>query len=152
MATHVNIADRKYLNRLLGRLTPGTVPAWGKLAAQNMIEHLADAVDYTNGNKTTVLEVSLEEAQIKKQIVLHVDFVLPKGIKGPDDGLEKLMYPNLTEAIKALNRAIDDFEKYFQTKNITSMHPGFGPLNQEEWLLFHGKHFGHHFMQFGLLD
>ena len=37
------------------------------------------------------------------------------------------------------------------TRLKTSLHPVFGELNFEEWVLLHYKHVTHHLRQFGLL-
>jgi len=41
----------------------------------------------------------------------------------------------------------------FLTKNtdFRAVHPFFGELTAEQWLLFQKKHFTHHLSQFGLL-
>jgi len=40
---------------------------------------------------------------------------------------------------------------YSQDQKKTALHPYYGNLNYEQWLLLHSKHFTHHFSQFGLM-
>jgi hypothetical protein len=147
-----NILDREKLISLLGALTPGTPACWGKMNAQNMIEHLVEAVEYTNGKKIAVLDVSPEEAAMKKKTHVDSDFVIPRGAKGPlpDSTLHK-RFPDLQTAICNLFIELDAFEEYFKTEYRTAIHGAFGPMNYKEWLIWHGKHFMHHFKQFGLI-
>ena len=57
-------------------------PNWGRLKAQNMIEHLTEAVEYTNGKRIAKLAVSEEEAKQQKQSKVNIDFLIPKFAKG----------------------------------------------------------------------
>jgi hydroxymethylglutaryl-CoA reductase len=56
------------------------------------------------------------------------------------------------EAVENLERSISHFEDYFK-ENVgkLTMHPVFGELNFEEWVLLHYKHVTHHLRQFELL-
>jgi hypothetical protein len=66
--------------------------------------------------------------------------------------LPVLVYKSLEEAIQELVACLDKFHAYYVTnKNNKHMNPVFGLLNYEEWLMFHTKHFSHHFKQFELL-
>jgi len=146
----VDITERKKMNELLNKLNPDTIPGWGTLTAQRMIEHLTTQVNYSNGNLVSYLDVDPIEAEKLKRSRVLSDFMLPQNAKGPDIPT-KLQYPNLMSAIDALNRALDDFENYFLTEGRTIIHGGFGPMNRKEWIIWHGKHFTHHFRQFGLI-
>ena len=64
---YMDIRDRKQLNELLSALQPGTRALWGKLQAQNMIEHLIEAVEYTNGKKIAELIYGPGEAMTQKK-------------------------------------------------------------------------------------
>ena len=53
----------------------------------------------------------------------------------------------------SVNRAkIDNsLGKYFEeNKDATPINPTMGELNKQEWIIFHNKHFEHHFKQFNL--
>jgi Protein of unknown function (DUF1569) len=152
-ANKIDITSRAQLNTLLNRLTPETPALWGNLGAQSMIEHLVEAVEYTNGKRIAVLEVSPEEASNTKQLLVHTDFVISKGAKGHlSDATKTKRYKDLRAAIDQLNKEIDGFELYFTIPGKTAVHHAFGPMTREEWVTWHGKHFAHHFKQFGLIN
>ena len=150
--TTIDITNRKELNSLLNQLTPETPALWGNLKAQSMIEHLVEAVEYTNGKRIALLEVSPEQASNTKQLLVHTDFVISKGAKGHlSDATKTKRYKDLRTAIDQLNKEIDGFEHFFTTPGKTAVHQAFGPMTREEWMTWHGKHFTHHLKQFGLL-
>lgn len=146
----ISPANRPYLSDLLLKLQPGTRPLWGKMKPQQMIEHLVENVEYTNGKKICGLGVPPEEAERNKHNGVYTDTQIPKNVI-----LEELpknyRYTNLHVAISQLMKELNDFDKYFETPNATSMHFSFGPMNYEEWLIWHSKHFTHHLTQFGLM-
>lgn len=153
MNKFIDITDRESINSCLAKLEMNTVPLWGTLTPISLIEHLITTIEYTNGKKVTVCNLTPEQIEKRKQVVIYSDAELPMGIKTPvsKDDPESTTFSNLHEGIIALNKELDDFEKYFETAGATSVHPGFGELNYSEWQIFHGKHFTYHFKQFGLL-
>ena len=74
-------------------------------------------------------------------------------IKGLEQPLP-LRFDSLEEAIKQLEKGVERFYTYFESKpqDYKTMHPSLGALNFEEWQLFHSKHFKYHFSQFELLE
>jgi hypothetical protein len=153
MGKFIGISDRKTLNELLSKLQSNILPLWGTLTPIGLIEHLITTMEYTNGKKITVCNLTPEQIEIRKQAVIYSDAELPRGIKTPlsKEDPAVTMFETLPEAIAALNKELDAFEKYFETIGAVSVHPGFGELNYNEWVIFHGKHFTHHLNQFGLL-
>jgi oxepin-CoA hydrolase/3-oxo-5,6-dehydrosuberyl-CoA semialdehyde dehydrogenase len=64
-----------------------------------------------------------------------------------------LVYSDLERAKKKFFEEINNFEEYFkENPEIKPINATFGPLNYEEWVAFHNKHFTHHFTQFGLIE
>jgi hypothetical protein len=120
--------------------------------ARQMIEHLVETMEYTNGKKIAVLETTAEIAAQEKLAKVRDDFEIPKNVRGPlPDNSGIIIFKDLATAISELIKEADRFEDYFRIPGQTSVHGAFGPLNYQEWILWHGKHFGHHFKQFGLL-
>jgi len=154
MSKFISISDRETLNESLGKLQTAALPLWGTLTAIGMIEHLITTIEYTNGKKQTTCTLTPEQIEKRKQAVIYSDAELPMGIKTPvsKDDPAATTFETLPEAIVALNDELDAFEKYFVTAGAVSVHPGFGELNYQEWLLFHGKHFTHHLKQFGIIE
>jgi oxepin-CoA hydrolase/3-oxo-5,6-dehydrosuberyl-CoA semialdehyde dehydrogenase len=150
MNQFIDISDRKYLYNLLSALNAGTKPLWGKMNAQQMVEHLVQQIEYCNGKKITTCDLPTEEAAREKEKWIYTDIEIPKNlVLGP---LPELRYSNLETAISQLLEELNDFEEYFKVPGITSIHAGYGAMNYHEWLIWHGKHFTHHFRQFGLLS
>jgi Protein of unknown function (DUF1569) len=57
----------------------------------------------------------------------------------------------MEEAVAGLQKSIAEFIDYFKDDiSKTTLHPVFGELNFEEWILLHYKHMLHHGKQFGL--
>ena len=134
-------------------LQPETPALWGRMTAQNMIEHLVEAVEYTNGKRVADLSVPPGKADSQKRLLVHSDFVIPAGVTGylPDATRTK-RFKDLATSILELNKELDSFECFFEDEAKTATHFEFGPMNYAEWLIWHGKHFTHHFKQFGLLN
>jgi hypothetical protein len=146
----VDITDRKKLNSSLQKLNVHTKPLWGKMNAQQMIEHMVQQIEYSNGKKITTCDLPAEEAAREKEKWIYTQVEIPKNlVLGPLP--ENFRYANLEAAKKHLTRELDDFEEYFKEPDITSVHAGYGPMEYNEWLIWHGKHFTHHFQQFTLL-
>ena len=152
MSGFIDITDRKNLNSLLTILQPGTLALWGTMNAQNMVEHLVEAVEYTNGKRVADLQFPIARATRQRQDLVHSDFVIPSGVSGYlPDATKTKRFKDLATAILELNNELDAFEHFFKSEGVTATHFEFGPMNYEEWIIWHGKHFTHHFKQFGLL-
>jgi hypothetical protein len=150
MNQFVDITNRKHFNSLLSKLSTDTKPLWGKMNAQQMIEHMVQQIEYSNGKKINTCDLPAEEAAGEKQKWIYTDVEIPKNlVLGPLP--ENFRYANLETAMKQLTQELNDFEEYFNKPGITSIHAGYGPMDYNEWLIWHGKHFTHHFKQFGLL-
>jgi hypothetical protein len=62
-----------------------------------------------------------------------------------------LQYKTFEEAVSKLHEAVEYFENYFKADPAKrTMHPVFGLLNFDEWVLLHYKHVTHHLRQFGI--
>jgi hypothetical protein len=153
---NVNIADRQELNTLLDNLTENTQPKWGQMKPQNMIEHLAKVLQYTNGKKEIAQRTTEEEGLKAKQFLIYTDAELPMSLKTPllpEDGPILFEFSSLDEAKENLNKELDDFETYHANHpDALFIQPRLGKLNHREWIVFHNKHFTHHFKQFGLIE
>jgi hypothetical protein len=143
--------NRRQLFNLLQKLKPAMPPLWGKMKAQQMVEHLITNVQYTNGRLTFTCELPPEEANRSKQVMFYTNAQMPRNIV-LEDLPANYAYPSLPAAIEQLMQELDTFDHHFETPGITEDHLGFGSMNHHEWLIWHSKHFTHHFKQFGLLN
>ena len=150
----VDITNRKNLNDLLGLLTVDAPAAWGVMKPQNMIEHLSKTLQASNGKIQLAQRTSDEEASAAKKAFIYTDMAMPKGLKTPLLAHTPASFEQdgLTAAKKELNEQLDHFEAYYANNPMaTFTHPRLGMLNHQEWIIFHNKHFTHHFTQFGLV-
>lgn len=138
----------------LDRLSEETRPLWGEMTAQHMLEHLIKAVQSSNGELIFDECMNPEEKYPLLNRILLSKKVLPKHFVNTviGKGLKPLKYKSLEEAKENLILEINNFYKYFDIEeNSKPMNVTFGPLGKEEWIVFHNKHFTHHFTQFGLI-
>lgn len=152
----VDITNRTELNSLLNNLTENAQPKWGQMKAQNMVEHLAKVLQYTNGKKEIAQRTTEEEGLKAKQGFIYTDAEMSLGLKSPllpAEGPIPFEFSSLDEAKNNLNKELDDFETYHANHpDAVFVQPRLGKLNYKEWIIFHNKHFTHHFKQFGLIE
>ncbi len=150
MNQSININNREELRRLLMMLDPDTIPLWGKMTPQQMVEHLVDQVQWTNGKKIPTCDRSAEEAERGKQRMIYTDAQIPKNVF-LEDLPKHYQYPDIETAINQLMIELHEFDHYFKEPGITCIHGGFGPMDHNEWVIWHNKHFSHHLRQFNLI-
>jgi oxepin-CoA hydrolase/3-oxo-5,6-dehydrosuberyl-CoA semialdehyde dehydrogenase len=114
---------------------------------QQMVEHLIDQVQYTNGKKEPFCEVSEEQAQVAKQINVYTAVEIPRNVIFGEIS-DQLIYPDLPSAIQQVMTELADFDQHFMKPETLVIHGGFGPMNYKEWCIWHSKHFSHHLKQF----
>lgn len=144
--------NKETLLQRLHQLGPTTEAQFGILTPQHMVEHLILTLKMSTG-RIPIPEFKPNEKQLaRKQALLFTDLPFPKGVKAPGlpDTLLDLRFPNLEAAKAELIKSWDAYQLIFQ-ENPTKKtpHPGFGPLNFDEWERFHAKHVDHHLSQFG---
>ncbi len=148
----MNISTNNYL-MLLNDLDPQQKPLWGKMTPQHMVEHLILAVQMSNGKLKLECFNPPEKIPTLKRFLMS-SRPMPKLFVNPVIGedLRPLEYSSLEEAMGKLNNEIDDYALFFENNpDANPINVTFGELNEEEWDVFHKKHFTHHLSQFGLL-
>ena len=150
MSQFFDINNRAELRELLLSLDPQATPIWGKMKAQQMVEHLVDQVEWTNGKKIPFCERPADEAYQSKMEMVYSDTEIGRGVvfKSPP---EHYQYPDIATAVDQLMLELEAFDRYFEQPGAIAIHGGFGPMNHHEWLIWHCKHFTHHLKQFGLI-
>ena len=135
----------------LEKLSPNAKPGWGEMSAQRMVEHLSESLQMAIGKNTFPLEIPEEKIPRMKEFLLS-DKPMAKNVEVPFAKKdEELRNENLELAIDELAENWIDFEDYyFENEGNENLHPYYGPLNYEQWLRLHAKHFTHHFEQFHL--
>jgi hypothetical protein len=144
---------KKYFIPLLEKLQKDKKGQWGKMNAQQMVEHLADSVKNASGKLILPL-VNTGESLQKSRDFLMSDHSFKQEIKNPlipEEGFP-LRKADLESAIdklqKELNYFFEIFEKHTEMK---TRNPIFGELDYKMNLQLLNKHFSHHLRQFGIL-
>ncbi len=140
---------------LFKNLSAGEAGKWGKMKSQQMVEHVA-AFFYVSTGKIKFDLVTPTEHLPKYKEFLLSDKEFRENTKAPVNVIGEeplpLRYATMEEAIGNLSKSIVSFEAYFKDDpDKKTMHPVFGELNFDEWVLLHYKHVTHHLKQFGLL-
>jgi hypothetical protein len=134
-------------------LTQEAVGKWGKMNAQQMVEHVSGFFKVSTKQLYFPL-VTPEEQLPKFKAFLLSDKEFRENTKAPVLPEEPLpvVYSSLEDSIVELEKQINLFvEKFTSGEIVSSQHPVFGDLNFEEWVLLHYKHATHHARQFGLM-
>ncbi|MBK7885041.1 MAG: DUF1569 domain-containing protein [Chitinophagaceae bacterium] len=138
---------------LLSQLVAGKSSNWGKMNAQQMVEHLSDFFRVSTKKISFPLVTPAEHLPKYKEFLLS-DKMFRENTKAPmlPDEPFALKELSMQQAIEKLQEEINSFIAFFESANpgTTSQHPVFGDLNYEEWILLHYKHVVHHARQFGL--
>ena len=145
-------ADLCAFLEILKNLDEKKSASWGKMTPQRMIEHLSDCIYMSCGIGNH--ELLIPEEKIKgMQAFLISDKEMPQNIQVPfAKENTPLRNTDIELALDEFTMAWVDFEEiYSEDSKKTALHPYYGNLNYEQWLLLHSKHFTHHFTQFGLV-
>lgn len=140
---------------LFKRLPADTAGKWGKMNSQQMVEHVV-AFFLVSNEKIKFDLVTPAEHLPKYREFLFSDKEFRENTKAPAGVIGEealpLRYATMDLALENLEKSINAFENYFKDHaDKKTMHPVFGELNYEEWVLLHYKHITHHLKQFGLL-
>jgi len=152
----VNEIKKQFLeNRLLSlvcKIDPSVSPKWGKMNAQQMVEHVS-AFFKVSTDKLNFPLATPEELLPKYRAFLLSEKEFRENTKAPMLPEEPLpqRYATMDEAILDLGKQVNDFFKFFKDDfEKKTLHPAFGELNFEEWIQLHHKHVKHHLKQFGI--
>lgn len=136
-------------------LTATTSAKWGKMNSQQMIEHL-DATFRIATEKIPTILVTPEEHIPKYLEFLYSEKQFRENTKAPIQILGEepnpVQFEDLDIAILQYTSSVDDFIAFFSANaDKKTVHPVFGWLNFEQWIILQNKHIAHHFRQFNLL-
>lgn len=136
---------------IVSTLDASQKPLWGAMSVQRMIEHLTDSVQVSSG-KIELDQITPDDKLDRMISFLESDKPMAKNIEVSFAGKDvPLRHEELELAIDELVEEWIDFEELYASEvGLKIPHPYYGPLNFEQWLRLHSKHFTHHFEQFGL--
>jgi len=140
---------------LLQTLPADTMGKWGKMNAQEMVEHVTGFFKVSTEKFKFPVVTPVEHLPKYKEFLLS-DKEFRENTKAPvgvvPDEPRPAIQPSMAAALQELQHEIDHFVKYFiKHPGIKTAHPVFGELDFDEWVLLHYKHVTHHARQFGLL-
>ncbi|MES2327989.1 MAG: hypothetical protein V4539_00210 [Bacteroidota bacterium] len=150
----VHFLKSEYVPLLL-TLKSDQKPKWGKMDAQQMVEHMRDVFKVANGKITLPLLNTDPERLAKTRAFLLTDqaFAENTRIAVVPEEPRPHKYAGIEEAVAKLEPEIDDvFTTYAPDHSKLLMHPVFGELDYELQLRYLDKHVRHHLRQFGLVD
>lgn len=156
MITEKSLFLKNEMFDLLENYTDKQSSKWGKMNAQQMLEHVRDFFLVSTANLHFDL-VTPEEHLPKYREFLLSDKEFRENTKAPSTVLGEeplpLRFDNVETALQTLKVSVEHFFYYFETHpGSTTLHPVFGKLNFDDWVLLHYKHVRHHLRQFGLVD
>jgi oxepin-CoA hydrolase/3-oxo-5,6-dehydrosuberyl-CoA semialdehyde dehydrogenase len=145
---------RERLVTALAPLGESDRPQWGKMTAQQMVEHLVWAFELSTGRAQAECHVQQGERDWIRQF-LNDNRPSPHEFMNPAlvAGLPPLRWAGVVEARVALGVEVGRFLEQSRTNpDAIRTHPLFGPIGVEQWSRTHFKHCYHHLLQFGLVD
>ena len=139
---------------LINKLKGDEKAKWGKMNAQQMIEHVSAFFKVSTQKIQFPLTTPVEHLPKYKEFLLS-EKEFKENTKAPVLPEEPLplRYSNMQEALEKLKKSVDEFFEFFKNDpDKKTLHPAFGDLNFDEWVQLHHKHITHHLKQFGLID
>ena len=138
---------------ILNGLNSSKTPLWGKMNAQEMVEHLSDMLMMSRGTGNFTIDIDAETIARRQQF-LSSDKEMAKNIAVPfTKEIIELRHDELELALDEFAEEWINFTEYYENNPSASViHPYYGDLDFNLWLKMHDKHFTHHFKQFGLIE
>lgn len=138
---------------LLKKLRGSEVPEWGKMNAQQMVEHFGDAIEDAFGKNNHTLITPPDKLEATRVFMLSEKDFKPNtknSLMSETPAATKL--PDLAAAIARVENNIKEFEIFFsENPEKKVMNPFFGELNFAENIHLLHKHALHHLRQFKLI-
>lgn len=142
--------DEKQRNAMLARIlsvTPGARAQWGKMNAEEMLDHLVQSLRMGVGE----LDVKPKKLPIRypplRELIIYL-LPFPKGAPTAPE----LRPPNVAameESKRELARLFADFGAR-ASQTAWPEHPAFGRIGRRGWGVLSYRHFDHHLRQFGV--
>ena len=128
---------------------------WGKMNAQQMLEHVSGFFKVSSQKIIFPVITPVEHLPKYKEFLLS-DKEFRENTKAPVNIVPEeptpLRFASMEEALNKLQNSVKEFVVFFETRpGKKTPHPVFGELDFDEWVLLHYKHVTHHLRQFGLV-
>lgn len=146
-----NFLRTKFIS-LLQKIPAGTVPHWGKMNLQQMVEHFIDVVMVASGKvKLPIVTPPDRLDRIRDFMMSEKPF--KENTKSPVLAEEPVPLKKHTKEAaigKLQEELIHFFEAFEKDPGLITTNPVFGKLNFEENIQLMHKHALHHLRQFGV--
>ena len=143
------------ISKILNKLTVSTIPRFGMMTPQHMIEHLIEVIDFDQGEFPKELLIPEELIPKAQAWLSSPNKIKPQSVDFPyrqPGQLAELKYADLPKSKDELLKRVQKLiETSIENPNTLRFHPRFGDLNAQNMILFQRKHFTYHFEQFGLI-
>jgi len=154
MESHLTQIDQK-LKMVYKEVTPGLPAKWGRMNAQQMIEHLTLIFIYSTGRFGVPFKG--DEAVAKKLWQPFKQATNPWGTVFPPSNIAGDPKPVRNETMegskKALKKAFAKYQHYSkENPDAITPHALLGNITTAQWILVHLKHIDHHLSQFGVIE
>lgn len=138
---------------LLRSLVPTAMGKWGKMNAQQMVEHLTDSTRVATGKEYQKNELTPELTEKARRFFLSDK---PFRENTTNHLLPVDPYPirnsSMENAITEFETELKEFFTMFENSSCSTINPFAGAFSYEEWVHLLHKHFQHHARQFGLSE
>lgn len=145
VGTLANHDDRAQIIQRLGRLEPGTRPAWGTLDAPRMLCHVADQMRVALGDLPCRPTHNLATRTLLKFLVVDTAF---QPLRGKIRTAPEMLTTRPSSWEADLSACMELAERMARGSP-HAVHPTFGPLSPRDWGRLSWKHLDHHLVQFG---
>lgn len=144
---------KKQFVPLLRQIPSDTLPHWGKMTLQQMIEHFSDSMRIASG-KTARKELTGSEHLEKARAFLFSD--KPFRENTPNPLMPEVPAPVRNKTINAAFAELEEELKYFfaffkDDPQVVTYNPFFGELDYAGNIQLLYKHAVHHLKQFGVM-
>jgi len=133
----------------LTRLEPSAPARWGRMNAHQMVCHLRDSFECGLGQRYASPDSNWFKRTIMKWGALRAPIQWPHGVATRPEmeqgrgGTPPADWERDCAGLREIMLAFSSAKKF-------GVHPIFGPMSQEEWLIWGYRHVDHHFRQFGV--
>ena len=149
MKTIDELEVRASLISRVERLAPSTQGQWGKMTCQQMLVHVADAMErVTRGERFTGEFGS--PSRLIKFIALKTPLSWPRGLPSGGDPASTEVDESGFEAERARTIGALEAMAAADGSSFSASHPAFGPMSTRDWLRWAQRHLDHHLKQFGV--
>lgn len=148
----IDFLQKEYIP-MLQQLQSSQQGKWGKMDAQQMVEHMRDVFKLASGKVVLPLVDADPERLAQRRSFLDTEQPFKENIRLqviPEEPRPR-RYGSMEEAIEKLRPELEAVFAYYATDpERTSHNPVFGDLNYEQQINLLYKHARHHLRQFGL--